>query len=264
MGKSTTMSHVYKHKPIVAYRRPQNLKDLLVRADIRTNSKNKNKNKTPQAHTSEEGATSAPLVTPKPLKQTNIEDFLLRGKSNDISTNTDLNQHPKSKLLEVRTVSRPSRKACTKFRCKYCPYLDTSGQTICSLTKEIFETKYNVNCQSSNLIYGIICKKCGQHYVGQTKRKLAERLYEHLRNIKQALEVRDNPDSKIKKQDLHTVGVHFAQEDHNGLQDLKILVLDFVNLHPDSEVSETIRLRVEKKWIHQLRCPAPFGMNFMQ
>jgi hypothetical protein len=57
------------------------------------------------------------------------------------------------------------------------------------------------------------------------------------------------------------VGVHFAQEDLQGLQDLKISILDFVNLHPDSKRSETIRLRVEKEWIHQLRCPDPFGMN---
>jgi hypothetical protein len=61
--------------------------------------------------------------------------------------------------------------------------------------------------------------------------------------------------------ELQAVGLHFAASDHIGTQDLKIQVLDFINLHPDSPRAEKIRLRVEKKWIHLLRCPAPNGMN---
>jgi hypothetical protein len=48
---------------------------------------------------------------------------------------------------------------------------------------------------------------------------------------------------------------------HNGTKDVKIQVLDFVHLHPDTERAKRVRLRVEKKWIHTLRCPAPNGMN---
>jgi hypothetical protein len=35
LGKSTTTTFLHKNKPLMAYRRPQNLKDMLVRADIR-------------------------------------------------------------------------------------------------------------------------------------------------------------------------------------------------------------------------------------
>ena len=46
------------------------------------------------------------------------------------------------------------------------------------------QTKYNVTCESSNLIYCIECKTCKIQYVGQTKRKIKFRLGEHLRSIR--------------------------------------------------------------------------------
>jgi hypothetical protein len=59
------------------------------------------------------------------------------------------------------------------------------------------------------------------------------------------------------------VGQHFSQKDHKGKLDLEIQVLDFGTLHPDSEKSEILRKKVEKKWIHTLRSPAPDGMNIL-
>jgi hypothetical protein len=89
---------------------------------------------------------------------------------------------------------------------------------------------------------------------------LYQRLQEHLRNIKQGVQHRVNPNPN-KTWKLQAVGLHFAAADHIGTRDLKIQVLDFINLHPESPRAEKIRLRVEKKWIHLLRCPAPNGMN---
>jgi hypothetical protein len=62
-------------------------------------------------------------------------------------------------------------------------------------------------------------------------------------------------------QKQNPVGIHFAQKDHNGTKDVKIQILDFINLHPNSKKAKQVRLRVEKKWIHTLRSPAPNGMN---
>jgi hypothetical protein len=59
------------------------------------------------------------------------------------------------------------------------------------------------------------------------------------------------------------VGLHFAQTNHNGKSDVKIKVLDFINLHPCSPQAKQLRLKVEKNWIHKLRTPAPQGMNMM-
>jgi hypothetical protein len=60
---------------------------------------------------------------------------------------------------------------------------------------------------------------------------------------------------------IFPLDLHFAQLDHNGTKHLKIQVLYFVNFHPDSLKAQKTRLRVKKKWIHTLRCPAPNGMN---
>jgi hypothetical protein len=124
-------------------------------------------------------------------------------------------------------------------------------------------TKINVHCHSSNLIYVITCKTCGKHYVGETKRKLFERLYEHLRNINLAIDAHLDKRGRPVDDNIHPVGLHFAQPDHNGTKDLRIQVLDFVNFHPDSKKAGLTRLRVEKKWIHTLRSPAPNGINIM-
>jgi hypothetical protein len=167
---------------------------LLIRADVRIRTKDK----TPLSTTRDENATLKPTEPSKTLKQTNIESLLNRGGPNIIipSTSTESNKNSKGTFLEVKSVSIPIQKACTNFKCKFCSFLDTSGHTQCSLTKETFETKFNVNGQYSNLIYGIDCNKYGQHCVGQTKGKLYQRLQQDLGSIKLTLDVRDNPDSK--------------------------------------------------------------------
>ena len=42
---------------------------------------------------------------------------------------------------------------CNNPNCRYCPRMNKSGETISSSTGKRYITKYNVNCQSSNLIY---------------------------------------------------------------------------------------------------------------
>ena len=42
---------------------------------------------------------------------------------------------------------------CNNPNCRYCPRMNKSGETISSSTGRRYITKYNVNCQSSNLIY---------------------------------------------------------------------------------------------------------------
>jgi hypothetical protein len=109
-------------------------------------------------------------------------------------------------------------------------------------------------------VYGISCLRCGQQYVGQTKRPKCQRLQEHLRSIKNCLNKTKGSTSCVSVRP-QPVGLHFSAQDHIGTRDLKIQVLDFVKAHPDSKQAGKCRLKVEKKWIHRLRCPAPYGMN---
>jgi len=67
----------------------------------------------------------------------------------------------------------------------------------------------------------------------------------------------------FRQQDTDAVGKHFSAPDHNGQDDLIISVLAFITLPPRSEASLKYRLKVEKDWIHRLRCPAPRGLNIL-
>jgi hypothetical protein len=238
LGKSNTTSFLYKNKPLIAYRRPKNLRDMLVKADIRL------KKPKPQKIQTADFLKSSNVLVPQMLKQTSITSFLKPISNTEKTEYTDLKKE------------QFHRRTCTNIKCKFCPFLDKSGEITCHSTKEIFPAKFNVTCQSSNLIYCITCKKCGQHYVGQTKRKLHCRLQEHLRSITKGK--RESTQVQVSPQ---PVGIHFSQSDHDGIKDLKIQILDFVNFHPDSKRAQETRLKVEKKWIHTLRSPAPNGMN---
>ena len=227
----------------MSYKRPPNLKDSIVRADIRLKKEKQQPNLPNPDFLKQSGSK---VLAETQLKQTTITNFFNPEEEPSTSTlrNSSTSENTNSIFI---------KRTCLNIKCKYCPYINKSGQILCHSTKYTHQTKYNVTCQSSNVIYCITCKRCGQHYVGQTKRKLFLRLREHLRSIITC------PD------DINPlpVGQHFSQKDHKGKLDLEIQVLDFGTLHPDSEKSEILRKKVEKKWIHTLRSPAPDGMNIL-
>ena len=104
------------------------------------------------------------------------------------------------------------------------------------------------DCETNNIIYCTVCTRCKKQYVGHTKRTLRQRMYEHFRFIS-------------KKDTSHSVGRHFNDVDHKGLQDVKLFVLQFGRKDPDSEESLALRLILELMWIHRLRSTTPMGLN---
>ena len=128
--------------------------------------------------------------------------------------------------------------------------IDVSGNIFSKTTKKRHNAKINVCCNSSNLIYCLTCNTC-EKYVGMTKRKLRQRLYEHLRNICQG-SVND------------PIGRHFSKVPHN--QDpskVRVHVLSFITHPPDSRTALNMRLRFELDWIHRLQTTLPRGLNAM-
>jgi hypothetical protein len=106
----------------------------------------------------------------------------------------------------------------------------------------------NISCRSSNLIYCITCKARKKQYVGQTSLKIKGRFVHHYYTV--------------DKEDLtKPVGKHFSRKDHNGIKDMDIHVLEFIKMPPKSEAALQVRNRVERRWIHLLRTPAPKGLN---
>ena len=106
----------------------------------------------------------------------------------------------------------------------------------------------NISCRSSNVIYAITCTRCHKQYVGQTLLRVKDRFVKHFYDVE-------------KYDRTKAVGLHFSQKDHNGINDIEISVLEFIKKPPRSPEAAIIRDRVEKRWIHLLRCPAPQGLN---
>ena len=248
LGKSTNTVKLHKKHLMIGNRRPKNLRDLLVRADVRIKTPTRPIN---TQHIGNNGPQPPPPGTL--MKQPSIMQFLVRG-----GNPTHLNDHnitSTSSTGDLRTrgnraITQPAKRknVCKNKKCRYCPLLNKTGEVTCKATGETHQSMRNISCQSSNLIYCITCRTCGKQYVGQTKRKLYLRFQGHFYNIK----VGNESDA---------IGMHFSQKDHRGTRDIQIYVLEFISLPPQSKRPLSLRLSVEKKWIHTLRCPAPIGLN---
>jgi peptide-methionine (R)-S-oxide reductase len=200
---------------------------------------------------------------PNTLKQivSNNWDLMSRSKSTRMLADTNIifgYRRPKNlkdilvkaKLPNLTDQNKSSRALCTDGKCRYCPRIDTSGKIQSKTTGRHYVTKLNVNCKSNNLIYCISCKICGIQYVGQTKRRLMDRMREHFLTIKKA-----DPYSPI--------GGHYNTNQHNGIEDVIIHILDFIACPPDSHKGKTLRDKIELNWIHRLSTVLPHGLNSM-
>ena len=160
----------------------------------------------------------------------NLRDLLVRAKL----TTSDAPGHGKHK----------KRDKCTRMKCNYCRVINKTGRIQCPLDKRSYITRFNVSCNSHNLVYALYCKVCTKVYVGQTKRSLRERIGEHFTSIRR------------KKKHL-VVGGHCNSAGHTGIENVMVYILDFVKTPPSASTLE----KREKLWIFRLRSTVPLGLN---
>ena len=67
---------------------------------------------------------------------------------------------------------------CKDKRCKTCPDIIESSEFTFKNGK-IFKQKVGISCKSKNVIYSIICKNCGEFYIGETGLELKARMTLH-------------------------------------------------------------------------------------
>ena len=53
---------------------------------------------------------------------------------------------------------------------------------------QTFVIKNSFTCTTTNVVYAISCTKCNLIYIGETKRKIADRFWEHLLSINKQIE----------------------------------------------------------------------------
>ncbi|BFZ15785.1 hypothetical protein BsWGS_18824 [Bradybaena similaris] len=135
----------------------------------------------------------------------------------------------------------PSPTGTTKCRrgCKTCPFV-IQTPSVC-FPKRTFTIKETFTCESRNLIYALICKRCQKAYVGETGRRLADRFCEHLRDI-------NNETAK-------PVSLHFNSPDHRGVDDLSVTALQ------SCSSDQVTRQAVENRLIYSLGVLSPSGIN---
>jgi hypothetical protein len=255
LGKSSNTTSLHKKQLMFGYRRPPNLRDLLVRADV--SKKSQAIEKATQKIATNNFLANRDTPSTSGLKQLSILNFVQTQQAAIPAPDIVVTPPNAPSQSKTRTFAKMD---CTSTKCRYCPLLNRSGHITCFATKQTYSCMKNVSCKSSNLIYGISCKVCGKQYVGQTKRKLFERFQGHFYNVDLARE-KTNLEERHYKAKQDAVGGHFSQDDHHGISDMTLHVLEFVKLPPDSMRANDLRLLVEKHWIHKLRCPAPLGLN---
>ena len=145
----------------------------------------------------------------------------------------------------------PNDNTCRRVFCLYCNKLNRSGNIISVLNNRRYRTRTNVSCRCTNIIYALNCLRCGKIYVGQTKRRLMDRLMEHFRNIRQQCQT-------------HIVGRHYNSNTHQGVEDVEVFVLEFISAHPESANATHLRDTMERKWIYRLRSLVPTGLNLFE
>ena len=187
LQNSNTCKEAFPDAPILSYRRPKNLRDLLVRAKIKN------------------ATTSDP---------------------------------------------RGSYKCHSRRNCLTCQHI-TDGTTTFNFsnTDKNYDIKQRLDCNSTNVIYALQCKRCLHNgnkncqYIGQTSRRLKDRFNEHRRDIIN------------KKEDKSGVAEHFCSPAHT-IHDLAITPLLRLN-----DKRESVRRAKKQYLIGLANTLTPNGMN---
>ena len=247
LGRSPTTDFIHKKKLMCGYRRPKNLRDLLVRAKVPylpgDEAADPNhvqaEETTPAEHTCTQSNTSV-------HKQKSILDFFRR--ANKVSPQMAPPPNPQPGPRRGTNPTQRGFNFCNQQYCRYCPLLNKSGTITSSSTGLKHHSMINISCRSSNLIYTITCRRCKIQYVGQTMLRIKDRFVHHFRDI------------QISNQDK-SVGKHFSLPDHNGFKDMEIYVVEFIKTPPRSPKATIVRRRTERYWTHLLRTLSPQGLN---
>ena len=262
LGKSPTTQFIQQKRLLCGYRRPKNIRDNLVRAAIPYREGDEKNDPGYVPKTTGVEAQIEIVQDKKKGVQTKILDFFLpKVEGMSLINTVGQSQMAQAERLvpgtstsaQVTKNKGTSHKErgfnfCNRTICRYCPKLNKTGKLKCSVTDQEFDCMRNISCRSSNVIYAITCMKCSKQYVGQTLLRVKDRFVKHFYDVE-------------KMDRTKAVGLHFSRRDHNGIEDIEISVLEFIKKPPRSPEAAIIRDRVEKRWIHLLRCPAPQGLN---
>ena len=115
--------------------------------------------------------------------------------------------------LNATHYETPGNRPCRAAGCKTCPILMATDEFTSHMTGQKFKMKFAASYKSSNIIYLITCRRCGQQYVGETGQLLHRRINGHRYNIAH----RRTEDSPVAE--------HFTGDGHTQA-DMGVTVID--------------------------------------
>ena len=143
---------------------------------------------------------------------------------------------------------------CTRLgKCTYCPKLTKVDQITSFHTKKTFKCinlppRHRYTCELSNVIYIINCTECGLQYIGETKRPIRQRMYEHYRSVQKFNDLNSTPVSR-----------HFTQPKHS-VRNMEFSIVQWMGEENNPD-SSTKRKRQELFYIWAFPTLHPTGIN---
>jgi len=144
-------------------------------------------------------------------------------------------------LQELEQEAQPHVSKCKHPLCNCCKSIQENNTFTSTTTKQTYSVETSMNCNSSYIIYLITCTHCKLQYVGQTNRKLKDRLNDHKSN------------TRTNKQT--TVGIHFRSSPHD-ITNLQIIPIEQIEHNNQHQI-----LIREQFWINTLQTKYPKGLN---
>ena len=94
----------------------------------------------------------------------NLKDHLVRA-----ATSYPTSEDEEDGITKNSQQTNQQRTKCRKLFCEICVKLDKSGEITSKTTGKKYPAKWNITCESTNLIYCIECKRCKMQYVGENR-----------------------------------------------------------------------------------------------
>ena len=123
-------------------------------------------------------------------------------------------------------------KKCNNPNCGTCPFVVEGYKVKSQVTGELFDINFPSDCNTQNLIYCIVCTKCKQNYIGETKRPLKARFGDHLGYVR---------NNKLNE----PTGKHFNLPGHN-ITMMQISILEKVWSSSDALRKERETMYINK------------------
>ena len=156
--------------------------------------------------------------------------------------------HAKLRATSVEEKPKGTVK-CGDRRCQVCEHFKIGDSFTSKRTGKSYSINFDLNCNSTHVVYLLSCKVCGVQYVGSTTTKFRLRFNNHKSRIRAHARLTSGDKSR---DDL--IYQHFHGPAHNGIQDLDIQLIDQVN-------NERDLLDREGQWAYRLKGVKPHGLN---